>query len=161
MERKRSPNRTMISSQQRQILVLFSRIVLGAVLIIASIDKILHPEAFAKVIGNYNVLPFGLENILAIILPILELFVGCCLIFGIMLDGSAIITAGMMFVFIIALSQAMIRGIDINCGCFKVSVDNGGGNIGYRRIIEDIIFLGLSLFILNRGGRKWELYPKT
>ena len=151
----------MISSQQRQILVLFSRIVLGAVLIIASIDKILHPEAFAKVIGNYNVLPFGLENILAIILPILELFVGCCLIFGIMLDGSAIITAGMMFVFIIALSQAMIRGIDINCGCFKVSVDNGGGNIGYRRIIEDIIFLGLSLFILNRGERKWELYPKT
>jgi len=151
----------MINSKQRQILVLFSRIVLGAVLIVASIDKILHPEAFAKVIGNYNVLPFGLENILAIILPILELFVGCCLIFGVMLDGSAIITAGMMFVFIIALSQAMIRGIDINCGCFKVSVDNGGGNIGYRRIIEDIIFLGLSLFILNRGERKWELYPKT
>jgi len=151
----------MINSQQRQILVLFSRIVLGAVLIVASIDKILHPEAFAKVIGNYNVLPFGLENILAIILPILELFVGCCLIFGVMLDGSAIITAGMMFVFIIALSQAMIRGIDINCGCFKVSVDNGGGNIGYRRIIEDVIFLGLSLFILNRGERKWELYPKT
>jgi|TARA_B100001996_G_scaffold184940_1_gene141464 uncharacterized membrane protein YphA (DoxX/SURF4 family) len=151
----------MINSKQRQILVLFSRIVLGAVLIVASIDKILHPEAFAKVIGNYNVLPFGLENIIAIILPILELFVGCCLIFGVMLDGSAIITAGMMFVFIIALSQAMIRGIDINCGCFKVSVDNGGGNIGYRRIIEDIIFLGLSLFILNRGERKWELYPKT
>ncbi len=151
----------MITSQQRPIFVLLSRIILGAVLIIASIDKILHPEAFAKVIGNYNVLPFGLENILAIILPILELFVGCCLIFGIMLDGSAIITAGMMFVFIIALSQAMIRGIDINCGCFKVSVDNGGGNIGYRRIIEDIIFLGLSLFILNRGERKWELYPKT
>ena len=96
-----------------------------------------------------------------LILPILELFVGCCLIFGVMLDGSAIITAGMMFVFIIALSQAMIRGIDINCGCFKVSVDNGGSHIGYRRIIEDIIFLGLSLFILNRGERKWELYPKT
>ena len=151
----------MINSKQRQILVLFSRIVLGAVLIVASIDKILHPEAFAKVIGNYNVLPFGLENIIAIILPILELFVGCCLIFGVMLDGSAIITAGMMFVFIIALSQAMIRGIDINCGCFKVSVDNGGSHIGYRRIIEDIIFLGLSLFILNRGERKWELYPKT
>ena len=161
MERKWTPNRAMITSQKRPVFVLFSRIILGAVLIAASIDKILHPEAFAEVIGNYNVLPFGLENILAIILPILELFVGCCLIFGVMLDGSAIITAGMMFIFIIALSQAMIRGIDINCGCFKVSVDNGGGNIGYRRIIEDIIFLGLSLFILNRGERKWELYPKT
>jgi len=151
----------MISLKQRSVLVLFSRIVLGVVLIAASIDKILHPEAFAKIIGNYNVLPFGLENIVAIILPILELFVGCCLIFGVMLDGSAVITAGMMCVFIIALSQAMIRGIDINCGCFKVSVENGGSNIGFRRIIEDIIFLGLALFIMNRGERKWELYPKT
>ena len=151
----------MISLKQRSVLVLFSRIVLGVVLIGASIDKILHPEAFAIIIGNYNVLPFGLENIVAIILPILELFIGCCLIFGVMLDGSAVITAGMMCVFIIALSHAMILGIDINCGCFKVSVENGGSHIGFRRIVEDIIYLGLALFILNRGKRKWELYPKT
>ena len=151
----------MINLNQRSIFALISRIILGVVLIAASIDKILHPEAFAKVIGNYNVLPFGLENFLAIILPILEFVVGCGLIFGIMLDGSAIITAGMMFVFIIALSQAMIRGIDINCGCFKVSAENPGSQVGFRRIIEDIIYLGLSLFILNRGERKWELYPKS
>ena len=151
----------MINLNQRSIFAQISRIILGVVLIAASIDKILHPEAFAKVIGNYNVLPFGLENFLAIILPILEFVVGCCLIFGIMLDGSAIITAGMMFVFIIALSQAMIRGIDINCGCFKVSAENPGSQVGFRRIIEDIIYLGLSLFILNRGERKWELYPKS
>ena len=122
----------MINLNQRSIFALISRIILGVVLIAASIDKILHPEAFAKVIGNYNVLPFGLENFLAIILPILEFVVGCCLIFGIMLDGSAIITAGMMFVFIIALSQAMIRGIDINCGCFKVSAANPGSQVGFR-----------------------------
>ena len=151
----------MINSSQRSLLALFSRIVLGVVLIYASIDKIIHPDAFAKLIGNYNVLPFGLENVVAIILPTLELIVGCCLILGIMLDGSAIITAGMMGMFIIALSQAMIRGIDIDCGCFKVSVENAGSQVGYRRIIEDIIFLGLSLMVLNRGERKWELYPKT
>jgi len=67
MEWKWPPNRSMISLKQRSVLVLFSRIVLGVVLIAASIDKILHPEAFAKIIGNYNVLPFGLENIVAII----------------------------------------------------------------------------------------------
>jgi|TARA_B110000438_G_C15792758_1_gene641483 putative oxidoreductase len=151
----------MITLKQRSLFVLFSRIFLGVILIVASFDKILHPEAFAKSIGNYNVLPFGLENILAIFLPTLELFVGCCLIFGIMLDGAAIITTGMMSVFIIAISQAMIRGIDINCGCFKVSVDNGGQQVGLRRIIEDIIFLGLSIMVMNRGERKWELFPKT
>ena len=151
----------MINLSQRSLLALFSRIVLGVVLIYASIDKIIHPEAFAKLIGNYNVLPFGLENVVAIILPTLELIVGCCLILGIMLDGSAIITAGMMIVFIFALSQAMIRGIDVSCGCFNVSEAEKGSQIGFRRIIEDIIFLGLSIMLLNRGQRKWELYPKT
>ena len=151
----------MINLSQRSLLALFSRIVLGVVLIYASIDKIIHPDAFAKLIGNYNVLPFGLENVVAIILPTLELIVGCCLILGIMLDGSAIITAGMMIVFIFALSQAMIRGIDVSCGCFNVSEAEEGSQIGVRRIIEDIIFLGLSIMLLNRGERKWELYPKT
>ena len=151
----------MINLSQRSLLALFSRIVLGVVLIYASIDKIIHPDAFAKLIGNYNVLPFGLENVVAIILPTLDLIVGWCLILGIMLDGSAIITAGMMIVFIFALSQAMIRGIDVSCGCFNVSEAEEGSQIGFRRIIEDIIFLGLSIMLLNRGERKWELYPKT
>ena len=151
----------MITLSQRSVIALLCRVILGVILIYASIDKIVHPAEFAKAIGNYNVLPFGLENLLGIVLPILELLVGICLVFGIMLDGSAIIAAGMMIVFIIALSQAMIRGIDINCGCFKVTVENGGHQVGIRRIIEDFLFLGMSLMVLSRGKRKWELYPKS
>ncbi len=151
----------MITLSQRSVIALLCRVILGVILIYASIDKIVHPAEFAKAIGNYNVLPFGLENLLGIVLPILELLVGICLVLGIMLDGSAIIAAGMMIVFIIALSQAMIRGIDINCGCFKVTVENGGHQVGIRRIIEDFLFLGMSLMVLSRGERKWELYPKS
>ena len=151
----------MITLSQRSVIALLCRVILGVILIYASLDKIVHPAEFAKAIGNYNVLPFGLENLLGIVLPILELLVGICLVLGIMLDGSAIIAAGMMIVFIIALSQAMIRGIDINCGCFKVTVENGGHQVGIRRIIEDFLFLGMSLMVLSRGERKWELYPKS
>jgi len=151
----------MITLSQRSVIALLCRVILGVILIYASLDKIVHPAEFAKAIGNYNVLSFGLENLLGIVLPILELLVGICLVLGIMLDGSAIIAAGMMTVFIIALSQAMIRGIDINCGCFKVTVENGGHQVGIRRIIEDFLFLGMSIMILSRGQRKWELYPKS
>ena len=152
----------MINFSQRSVIALLCRVILGIVLIYASIDKIVHPAEFAKAIGNYNVLPFGLENLLGIVLPVLELLVGTWLVLGIMLDGSAIITAGMMVVFIIALSQALFRGIDINCGCFKVIVENGGGHqVGFRRIIEDFIYLGMALMVLSRGERKWELYRKS
>ena len=151
----------MITFAQRSVIALFCRVVLGVILIYASIDKIVHPGEFAKAIGNYNVLPFGLENLLGIVLPILELLVGTCLVLGIMLDGSAIIAAGMMAVFIIAISQALFRGIDINCGCFKVTVENGGHQVGIRRIFEDCIYLAMAFMVLSRGKRKWELYPKT
>ena len=151
----------MITLSQRSVIALLCRVILGVILIYASIDKIAHPAEFAKSIGNYNVLPFGLENLLGIVLPILELLVGTCLVLGIMLDGLAIIAAGMMTVFILPLSQAMIRGIDINCGCFKVSVENSGQQVGIRRIIEDFLYLGMSLMVLSRGERKWELYPKS
>jgi len=152
----------MINFSQRSVIALLCRVILGIILIYASIDKIVHPAEFAKAIGNYNVLPFGLENLLGIVLPILELLVGTCLVLGIMIDGAAIIAAGMMVVFIIAISQALFRGIDINCGCFKVTVENGGGHqVGIRRIIEDFIYLGMALMVLSRGERKWELYPKS
>ena len=98
---------------------------------------------------------------MGIVLPVLELLVGICLVLGIMIDGSAIIAGGMMVVFIIAISQALFRGIDINCGCFKVTVENGGHQVGIRRIIEDFIYLGMALMVLSRGEKKWELYPKS
>ena len=151
----------MINFSQRSVIALLCRVILGIVLIYASIDKIVHPAEFAKAIGNYNVLPFGLENLLGIVLPVLELMVGICLVLGIMIDGSAIIAAGMMVVFIIAISQALFRGIDIDCGCFKVTVENGGHQVGIRRIIEDFIYLGMALMVLSRGEKKWELYPKS
>ena len=151
----------MINFSQRSVIALLCRVILGIVLIYASIDKIVHPAEFAKAIGNYNVLPFGLENLLGIVLPVLELLVGICLVLGIMIDGSAIIAGGMMVVFIIAISQALFRGIDINCGCFKVTVENGGHQVGIRRIIEDFIYLGMALMVLSRGEKKCELYPKS
>ena len=154
-------DRAVINFSQQSVIALLCRVILGIVLIYASIDKIVHPAEFAKAIGNYNVLPFGLENLLGIVLPILELLVGTCLVLGIMIDGAAIIAGGMMVVFIIAISQALFRGIDINCGCFKVTVENGGHQVGIRRIIEDFIYLGMALMVLSRGERKWEIYPKS
>ena len=56
--------------------VLIARLILGGVFIYASLDKIAHPAEFAKAIGNYHVVPFGLENLMALALPWLELIAG-------------------------------------------------------------------------------------
>ncbi len=141
------------------LLVMICRIFLGFMFIYASLDKIMNPEEFAKQIGFYKVLPFGLENLLAIILPWVELIVGICLIAGLLVDGATVLSILMMLVFILAISQAMLRGIDITCGCFKVSAESD--SIGLNTIIRDIVFLIMSFIVLNRQERKFEYLPKS
>ena len=142
----------------KNMLVLICRIFLGFLFIYASLEKILQPEEFAKQVGYYKALPFGLENLLAILLPWTELIVGICLLAGLLVDGAALLSIIMNLVFILAISQAMIRGIDITCGCFKVSADSE--KLGLHTIIRDIIFLIMSFVVLNRQERKFEYLPK-
>ena len=141
-------------------IVFFFRFIIGIIFIYASWDKIAHPAEFAKAIGNYHAVPFGLENMMAMVLPWLELLVGICLIAGIMVDGAAIMSVVMNVVFIFAISQALARGISIECGCFSVTAE-GGDKIGLETILRDIVYLTMSLVILNRQERRLEFFPKS
>lgn len=151
--------RSRISGGMKNKLVLVCRVFLGILFIYASLDKIIHLQDFAKQIGNYKVLPFGLENLLAIILPWTEFIVGFALLLGVMIDGATVLSIIMMLVFILVVSQAMLRGIDITCGCFKVSADSE--KLGLNTIIRDIVFLLMSYIVLNRSDRKIEIFPKN
>ena len=140
--------------------VILCRLVLGGVFIYASLDKIANPAEFAKAIGNYHVLPFGLENLLALFLPWLELLTGILLIAGIMVDGATILIISMNIVFIFAISQALARGISIECGCFSVSTE-GGNNIGFQTILRDFVYLIMAFIIFYRKDKQLEFYPKS
>ena len=138
-------------------LIVTTRIILGAVFLWASFGKILEPGDFARSISNYHIVPFGLENIIAIILPWLELLIGMGLILGIMIDGSARISAYLMVMFILMISQAMLRGYNIECGCGLKE----GEMIGFNKILENIVFLGGSYIVIQRKKRLFEIFPKT
>jgi len=157
MEQRRISRR--MKNDMKNLLVMVCRIFLGFMFIYASLDKIANPEEFAKQIGYYKALPFGLENVLAIVLPWTELIVGICLLAGLLVDGATLLSIIMMLVFILAISQAMLRGIDITCGCFKVSADSD--KLGLDTIIRDIVFLVMSFIVLNRQERKFEFLPKS
>ncbi len=134
------------------IFILITRILLGLIFIIASIDKIIDPAGFARDISNYHFVPFGFENIIAIILPWLELFIGLGLILGIMVDGASVISGILLVLFIILIFQATIRGFNIDCGCGLKE----GELVGWRKIFEDLIFLFGAYFIWNRKVKIFE-----
>ena len=134
------------------VFILITRILLGLIFIIASIDKIIDPAGFARDISNYHFVPFGFENIIAIILPWLELFIGLGLILGIMVDGASVISGILLILFIILIFQATIRGFNIDCGCGLKE----GELVGWRKIFEDLIFLFGAYFIWKRRVKVFE-----
>jgi len=138
-------------------LIVFIRVLLGVIFIYASYDKILDPGKFARDIANYHIIPFGLENLIAIILPWLELFIGIGLIAGLMVDGSSMISGGLMTIFILFILQAMLRGFNIECGCGLKE----GEMVGWNKILENLVFLGASYLVWQRQQKLFEFFPKT
>ena len=133
------------------------RLILGTVFLWASFDKILDPASFAKNISNYHVIPFGLENTIAIILPWLEFLIGTGMILGIMVDGSIIISSFLLLLFNILIAQAILRGFNIECGCGLKE----GQMVGIEKIIENFVLLGTAYILTLRDQKIFELFPKT
>ncbi len=138
-------------------LILVIRIILGAIFLIASYDKILDPGQFARSIDNYHIIPFGLENSIAIILPWLELLIGLGLIIGVMVDGASGITGSLLILFIVLILQAILRGFNIECGCGLKE----GEMVGWSKILENFVFLLATWMIYNRPIKLFELFPKS
>jgi uncharacterized membrane protein YphA (DoxX/SURF4 family) len=120
----------------------------GFVFIYASIEKIADPAYFAGTLQNYQIIPDPLINIVAITLPWLELVCGLLLLTGFWHRPSAFIIALLMIVFIIAIVSVILRGLDIECGCFGT-----GTSADWTRIIEDLFLFAFTLQIL--------IFPKS
>lgn len=96
------------------------RIVIGMVLLVSGVEKTISPyQNFLYVIQTYAMLPSFWENVVAVVLPWIELIVGVMLVLGlwvpISLKGGLVIFA----LFVVVVGQALLRGLPIDqCGCF-------------------------------------------
>ncbi len=122
----------------------------------ASYDKILHPQAFAEAVYNYQILPDAAVNAVALALPWIELLAGLSLITGVWLPGAAMIAALLMGAFTFALVYNQIRGLDVHCGCFSTQATHGPANLW--TVIRDVCFLAISVYLLLRTVflPRWE-----
>ena len=94
------------------------RAIVAAVLLVAGVPKLMDPVSFAEAIDNYRILPRTLVAPLALLVPPVEIVTALALLTGIAKRGAALISLILLGVFAVAIAQAVIRGIDIDCGCF-------------------------------------------
>lgn len=123
------------------------RTLLGVVFLLASFDKLQHPEAFAVIVEHYRILPPVLIAPVAILLPWLECLCGLGLIFNVLSRGAALVATVLMFVFLAALGFNAFRGLDVACGCFSTEPATAGSATLY--LLRDAAIALLSLIVLN------------
>jgi uncharacterized membrane protein YphA (DoxX/SURF4 family) len=110
------------------------QLALGAIFVAAALPKIADPPSFAHMIYNYRVLPAGLINISALVMPWVEIVAGTSLLLGVWKRPARWIIGAMLVVFILAISFNLFRGNAIDCGCF----DTSAANKTYEERIRDM-----------------------
>ena len=123
------------------------RLIIGGTFVYAAFDKIMHPDQFARIIYNYHQVPGQLINIFALFLPWVEIISGILIIVGYWEKAATLIIGGMLVMFIIALTQALIKGVNIECGCFSTTSKAKGP-------VKDLIFRD-ALMLLACGVILW------
>lgn len=101
--------------------VVVLRWILGLIFIISGTEKLLSPmENFLYAIQSYEVIPVqALAEMIAIIFPWGELFVGVFLVVGLWTRWALIGSGAMACGFIAIVGQGMIRHLPlVDCGCF-------------------------------------------
>jgi hypothetical protein len=94
------------------------RVGLGAVMCYAAATKLGEPQVFAQDIANYRLLPPGAVGFVAASLPGIEALVGLALFVRPWARAAALATLFLLVLFSTAVGSALLRGIDVECGCF-------------------------------------------
>lgn len=127
----------------KQILSFLFRSIVGFVFLYAGVGKIVEPNSFAKEILNYKLIGEELSRIIAIFLPWLEVIIGIFLIFGIRLKTTSFISSVLLIGFTLGVLSAMLRGLNINCGCFAYHIEY----VGWKKILENSLFIIMSIYV--------------
>ena len=130
---------------------LAARWILGFTFIYASFHKIISPADFAKIVYGYGLFPAGLINLIAIIIPFLELVGGLALLLGYYPRSAAVIINGLLLAFIVVLSINLVRGHEFDCGCFSAG-QSGYASSPKVTLLRDIIYFILGLQVILFSG---------
>lgn len=136
------------------------RLAVGGSFVLAAGLKIVDPAKFAVDVGNYRLVPHELNNLVAIIVPWVEMVAGLAVIFGIWLRAAALVITGLTTMFFFVILSALARGLNMECGCFGTV---GGQHVGLVNLAIDstLFFLAITLVLRSKEGAKGIIFREA
>jgi uncharacterized membrane protein YphA (DoxX/SURF4 family) len=113
-----------------------ARFGLAAVWLVSGLLKAVDPDQTYVAVRAYDVLPDAGVEVVAALLPWVELGLGLLLLAGIGTRLVAVLSAALLLVFVAGVAQAWARGLSIDCGCF-----GGGGAVepGETTYVQELL----------------------
>ncbi len=136
-------------------LTLLCRLFFGGIFVYASLDKIAHPDQFARIVFNYHLVPGSMINLMALILPMSEFIAGVFIILGVFYRGARAYLIILLSIFMIAIAINVFRGVNLECGCFTVS--SHAKSAGLLLMLRDLVYAIPGLIVLLSRSRRWML----
>ena len=133
----------------RPVFLWLARLAVAALFLGACLAKIRDPEAFALAVNRYRLLPGEWVNLVAIVMPWIELTCGLAVLAAPARwrAAGALLIAGMLATFTVAISLNLLRGIEASCGCFSTRADAAVSN-GWNLVRNGaLIWLALAAFL--------------
>jgi len=131
----------------RRRLLLAARLFLAGVFLWAAFTKLPDMATFATSVANYRLLAPDLVPWAASAVVGVEVAVGLALLSGVWLRPAALAGAGLLALFTAGLAQALLRGIDLTCGCF-----GGTEPATWLTVARDLAMLVPAVALAWRGG---------
>jgi putative oxidoreductase len=125
------------------LLALAFRLYLGGLFIYASLYKINYTAEFAETIASYQMVPYWGVNLLAVILPWIELVSGILLVIGIRTRTVAGVVGFLLLLFTVGIVYNLLLGSEISCGCFQSLEDP----ISLWTVFRDLIWLAMAVHV--------------
>lgn len=125
------------------------RIIVGGIFLLAGLAKISDPVRFLLTLREFQLFPEVIIRFLAVYLPWLEFILGLFILLGILYRTSSLMLAFLNAVFTLAILSVIIRGIDIDCGCFGLLADilKIPDSADIKAVIRNLLFIGMCLYI--------------
>ncbi len=133
---------------------LIARLGLGGVFLYAGYPKVLDVAGFIHAVNGYDLLPAWGVLLVGSTLPWVECAVGASLILGGWTRGGALVAIALVAAFTAATSSAVIRHLDISCGCFSA---DGGGTVSWSDVALHGTLIVPAIFLLVVGAGRLGL----
>lgn len=149
---------TSSSERVLDVLSALARFGLAAMWIVSGSTKLGKHFAVTQSIEAYEIFTPYWSSLLANLIGPLELAGGLILLLGIKIRPAGWASFGVLVLFVIGLTSAYARGLQIDCGCFAPDPNSTGGDLLWA-IARDIGLIAVTLFMIYRPFKKFALYP--